>query len=79
MKLDLSGKNLKKIDYLFLKQYLKSIAIDEHEILFDQNDELIELLIQTICLDNNCLSKIENLDFFTNLKNVIKDKKFKSI
>lgn len=72
MKVDLSNKNLKRIDYLFLRQYLKSIVLsNKDEVLIEKDeDETIENLVQTVCLDNNFLSKLENLDLFHNLKNV---------
>lgn len=72
MKVDLTNKNLKRIDYLFLQQYLKSIVLsNQDEILIEnEGDESLESLVQTICLDNNFLSKLENLDKFHNLKNV---------
>lgn len=65
MKLDLSNKSLKKLDYLFLKQFLKSISLT-NELL----DESVDEAIQTVILDNNFLSKLENLECFPNLKNV---------
>jgi hypothetical protein len=86
MKLDLSNKNLKKLDYLFLKQLLQSIdlvsrggnggASEEEEADVDvdaataDDDESPERFIQTIIINNNLLSKLENLEQFVNLKNV---------
>ncbi|RNA31872.1 centrosomal of 97 kDa [Brachionus plicatilis] len=72
MKVDLSNKNLKRIDYLFLKQYLKSIVLNNQEEILIENeeDESIEGFVQTICLDNNFLNKLENLESFHNLKNL---------
>lgn len=72
MKVDLSNKNLKRIDYLFLAQYLKSVVLSNNdEILVEKDeDESLESLVKTVCLDNNFLSKLENLDSFHNLKNV---------
>lgn len=72
MKLDLANKNLKKLDYLFIKQFLKSICLNNPDELLDEsgNQESAENSVQTIILDNNCLSKLENLECFVNLKNV---------
>ncbi|CAF1034133.1 unnamed protein product [Brachionus calyciflorus] len=71
MKVDLSNKNLKKVDYLFLKQYVESIIINnDADSLTDSIEGPIELHVQTICLDNNFLNKLDNLEYFVNLKNL---------
>ena len=66
MKIDLSSRNLKKLDYLLLKQFVKSLSSS------NANDyqESTDLDIESAIFDNNHLSKLENLDQFTNLKNV---------
>ena len=58
MKLDLSNKNLQRIELAYLNKFLTNEHNDE------QHTEII-------LLDNNSLSKLENLDKFTQLKHVI--------
>ena len=64
MKLDLSNKNLRKLDYAVLKQSLK--AINEQ----NQSAPYEEYLVDVALFDNNHLSKLENFEKFINLKNV---------
>jgi hypothetical protein len=71
MKLDLSNRNLKKIDLSFIKQSLNTLGDNE-------SHEVTDISIEIACFDNNHLSKLENLDQFVNLKNVfISCKNFK--
>lgn len=57
MKLDISNQNLQRIEASFLIKYLKNEHTDEQQI-------------EIVLLDNNSLSKLENLDRFTHLKHV---------
>lgn len=67
MKLDLSDKNLRKLDFSILKQLLETIDLKDEN---GQKMEDLENAIQTIVINNNFLSKLENLEKFVNLKNV---------
>ena len=53
-KLDLSNKNLRKLEKIELEETHK-----------------VDRSIETILLDNNNISKLENLEIFLLLKNVI--------
>lgn len=64
MKLDLSNRNLKKLDLTLLKQNLNALNTNE-------SHEISDFSIEAACFDNNHLSKLENLGQFVNLKNVI--------
>ena len=66
MKIDLSNRNLRKLDHLLLKQFVKSLSNNEHQ-------ETTDLDIDSAIFDNNHLSKLENLEQFINLKNVCKN------
>ncbi len=57
MKLDISNKNLQRIDVNYLNKLLK-------------NENTNEQQIEIILLDNNSLSKLEGLDKFFQLKHV---------
>jgi len=62
MKLDLSNRNLKKLDLSYIKQSLNTLGDNDHETT--------DISIEIACFDNNHLSKLENLEQFLNLKNV---------
>ena len=64
MKIDLSNRNLKKFDYSFIKSHVNSLSDGEHQVVDDS-------CIESAIFDNNHLSKLENLDHFLNLKNVL--------
>ena len=64
MKIDLSNRNLKKIDLSLIKQNLTTLTASE-------SHEASNFSVEAACFDNNHLSKLENLDQFVNLKNVI--------
>ena len=57
MKLDISNKNLQRIEVNFLNKLLKNENTDEQHV-------------EIILLDNNSLSKLEGLDKFIQLKHV---------
>ena len=63
MKLDLSNRNLKKLDLSYIKQSLNTLGDNK-------SHEATDISIEIACFDNNHLSKLENLDNFVNLKNV---------
>jgi hypothetical protein len=74
MTLDLSNKNLKKLDRILLRNLVDSAKFtnvneDDSKLLFADGGEE-EKLIVTLILDNNHLSKLENLEKFVNLRNV---------
>ena len=60
MNLDISNKNLKKMDYVLLTQFIKNVNANLSD----------EKLIESAIFDNNHLSKLECLDKFTSLINV---------
>lgn len=57
MKLDLSNKNFQRIETIYFQNLLANEHIDEQQI-------------EIILLDNNSLSKLENLEKFSQLKHV---------
>ena len=57
MKLDISNKNLQRIEVNHLNKLLKNESTSEQDI-------------EIILLDNNSLSKLEGLDKFSQLKHV---------
>ena len=59
MKLDLANQNLQKIDSDVLQERIA------------ENDKYDEKNVETVLLDNNFLSKLDNLDRFSNIKHVI--------
>lgn len=64
MKIDLSNKNLRKLDHAILKQSLKAINEQNQSVQYE------EYLVDVALFDNNHLSKLENFEKFINLKNV---------
>ena len=73
MTLDLSNKNLKKLDKYLLKNLIDSTKFNTNPATTsndNENSDEEEKLITTLILDNNHLSKLENLNKFVNLKNV---------
>ena len=59
MKLDLANQNLQKIDPDILRERIA------------EKDNYDEKNVETVLLDNNFLSKLDNLDRFSNIKHVI--------
>ena len=66
MKLDLSNKNLKKLEKNLLKNLIDSIKLHVDGASSNSEDTLVDTLI----LDNNHLSKLENLDKLLGLRNL---------
>lgn len=64
MKIDLSNQNLKKLEAAYLNDYLR-LSDD-----LDSSEPTRHGTVHTVVLDNNSLSKLENLDKFIYLKHV---------
>ena len=65
MRFDLSNLNLQKIGPDILKENLPFLS-SSHE----NDDTVDEKNIESALFDNNCLSKLDSLDLFSNLKHV---------
>jgi hypothetical protein len=76
MKIDLSNKNLKRLDKNLLKNLIESIKFEQQNVSNRSYGEQVEESqqqepsIDTIILDNNHLSKLEHLDKLVRLRSL---------
>jgi len=64
MRFDLSNRNLQKIVPDILKENLQFLTSSCDDELVDEKN------VESALFDNNCLSKLDSLDIFLNLKHV---------